>query len=244
MNKENTLLQIISDLTTDTVLQDKVIALYQDHKNETTILNQYAWKVDHVKRYSYDEFYEIFYNTYSEVIKATRQIDDEWEVRIRKISEGEYLVHDYGEDYECFFTYGSICIRKEDAISNLSLKLPSFGWDIHDDGDGAELNKEDVEYLSKKNIIQKETWFHNNAIENVDGGVAYRTKEEWEDIFFNAPYSSTYFEVEEGGLTEAQEYRLSQIDDGFKRIKSLDQLREEMPYLLTKCYELVMNINV
>ena len=43
MNTEKTLLSIISDLTTDKALQDKVIALYQDHKNETSNLRHYAW---------------------------------------------------------------------------------------------------------------------------------------------------------------------------------------------------------
>ncbi len=81
---------------------------------------------------------------------------------------------------------------------------------------------------------------------NVDGGVAYRTISEWEDIFFNAPYYPTVVVEEDllegGGLTEGQEYLLSQINDGFKRIKSLDQLSKEMPYLLTKCYELLIKI--
>ena len=40
MNTEKTLLSIISDLTTDKALQDKVIALYQDHKSN---LRHYAW---------------------------------------------------------------------------------------------------------------------------------------------------------------------------------------------------------
>jgi hypothetical protein len=113
--------------------------------------------------------------------------------------------------------------------------LPSFGWDLPDD-------KVEVEYLSKKNLIQKEL----DDIHNVDGGVAYRTISEWEDIFFNAPYYPTVVVEEDllegGGLTEGQEYLLSQINDGFKRIKSLDQLSKEMPYLLTKCYELLIKI--
>lgn len=40
MLTEKTLLSIISDLTTDKILQDKVIALYQDHKSN---LRHYAW---------------------------------------------------------------------------------------------------------------------------------------------------------------------------------------------------------
>lgn len=238
MNTEKTLLSIISDLTTDKILQDKVIALYQDHKKETSNLRHYAWflepnKETPVYSYTYTQFYDLFLTAYSDAIKSTRK-DVSDDTNILHLDEGVYITHDYGDGYECFFTYGKIAVEKE-GDATLNLRLPSFGWDLPDD-------KVEVEYLSKKNLIQKEL----DDIHNVDGGVAYRTISEWEDIFFNAPYYPTVVQevdlLEGGGLTEDQEYRLSQIDDGFKRIKSLDQLSKEMPYLLTKCYELLIKI--
>jgi len=202
-----------------------------------------------MKNYSYQEFYAIFYQIYEDIVFSTRKnITEDFRVYIRQLEENKYITHDYGEDYECFFAYGNVAVEKE-GNTILHLNLPSFGWDLYDDDNCDNLNKEELEYLLGKNILQKGWWYQDNVIINAnDGKIAYRTISEWEDIFFNAPchiaYVVEYLEgITENNLTKFQEECLSKINDKFKKIKSLENLKTEMPQLLNECYELLINID-
>lgn len=241
MNNEKTLLNIISDLTTDKALQDKVMALYQDHKNETSKLKGYAWFSESIKtpKYTYDEFYDLFLKVYRDAIKSTRQMDHDdpknMDFYIKKLGD-LYVTHDYGESYECFFTYGKIGIEtvsydpeseKFTSEDILNLGLPFFGLGF----------KNDRDYLSNKNLVC------SDEIRNLNGDIAYRTLAEWEDIFFNAPIveASVVFENEVQGVYITSEIE-KQITSGFASIKSLDQLSKEMPALLNLSYSLLENL--
>jgi len=228
MSKEN-LLEIINALNTDTVFQKKVISLYADYTSK-----QYAWQKHYM---TYGEFYDLFHKAYVQAVSQSKEI---------KKFNFEKIFSDRGEDYECFFTYGKIYSNFHENFED-GLVLPSFGLNC-DECDqyypADDLNEAEVKYLHSKNI---RLW-DLEALNLTDGNVAYRTKEEWEDIIFNAPLSDTEcvisginydISVESKFNIAWIEKRVKELDLEFKKIKSLDQLSKEMPALLSKCYDLL-----